>query len=81
MGGATRNQGNLTEGLTPKERMGRNSRQRNPLEQMHGGVDALGSSGNRGETKGRCEGCGAWDESLGPFQGGSCVLIDKGTLC
>ena len=53
MGGATRNQGNLTEGLTPKERMARDSRQRNPLEQMHGGVDALGYSGDRGETKGR----------------------------
>lgn len=44
------------------------------LEQMHGGVEALGHSGDGGETKARWEGCGTWDENLGPVQGGSRML-------
>ena len=40
--GTTRNPGNFTVELTPKERMGRYSRQRDPLKQMHGWEDAVG---------------------------------------
>ena len=40
--GTTRNPENFTVDLTPKERMGRYSRQRDPLEQMPGCEDTLG---------------------------------------
>ena len=64
VGGPTRNPGNFTMELTPKERMGRYLRQRDPLEQMHGCEDALGLK-ERQRVDGRVveQEMGVWGQS------------------
>ena len=64
VGGPTRNPGNFTVELTPKERMGRYLRQRDPLEQMHGCEDALGLK-ERQRVDGRVveQEMGVWGQS------------------